>query len=89
LARFTSARARLIPVVLLAALAAGCSSYAIPDDIESLYVKEGQGLGHRFIGEAAANYYVGIGDGIIIQVAGAQTVVKLGDLPKSDYSINI
>lgn len=60
--------------MLVAALAAGCAGYPIPDDIESLYVKEGQGLGHRFLGEAAANYYVGLHDGIILQVAGAPEI---------------
>ena len=52
----------------------GCSSYPTPEDIESLYVKEGQGLGHRFIGDASANYYVGIGDGIVVQVYGAPEI---------------
>ena len=62
-------------LLLIAAVGAGgCSSSSVPEDIESMYVKEGQGLGHRFIGEAAANYYVGIGDGIIILVAGAPEV---------------
>lgn len=66
--------ARLWSVVALGVLLAGCNSYPVPEDIESMYVKEGQGLGHRFIGEAAANYYVGIGDGIVIQVSGAPEI---------------
>lgn len=60
--------------VLLLVVGTGCYSPSVPEDIESLYVKEGQGLGHRFIGEAASNYYVGIGDGIVIQVAGAPEI---------------
>lgn len=62
-------------LTLLAALAlTACNRYPTPEDIEDLYVKEGQGLGHRFIGEAAANYYVGIGDGIVLAVAGAPEI---------------
>jgi len=62
------------PVLALAGTLIGCSSYPVPEDIESLYVKEGQGLGHRFFGDAAANYYVGIGDGIVIQVESAPEI---------------
>lgn len=53
---------------------AACAGYPTPADSEEMYVKPGQGLGHRFQGDAAANYYVGIGDGIVIQVAGAPEV---------------
>ncbi len=69
---------RNTPLTLLALVAAcaltACNRYPKPEDIEDLYVKEGQGLGHRFIGEAAANYYVGIGDGIVLAVAGAPEI---------------
>jgi hypothetical protein len=61
-------------LAVLVLVGVGCSSYPTPEDIESMYVKEGQGLGHRFIGEAAASYYVGIGDGVIIMVAGAPEI---------------